>query len=68
MAAHDFDPLILETSVLWMTLCVPAAWSDYQVVSFSEEHNPSESFAGWRIRDRVPCQSREGFAEVKVTV
>lgn len=41
---------VTRRSILSMQVCVPADWSDEQVLEFAEKENPSGTENGWVIR------------------
>lgn len=60
---------------LAMQVCVPARWSDHQVIAFAERSNPSGTTSGWQIRrqgdpalagdpERAACDHRAGFVHI----
>ena len=66
---------VTQRGVLDMQCCVPAEWSDVQIVDFANRENASGTTAGWQIRrdrdkalngdpERVACSSRAGFVHV----
>lgn len=67
-------PQLIRTGIADMQVCVPAAWSDDEVVAFGESHNPCGIRPGWRVRTnpellagcpvRNPCVDRENFVHV----
>lgn len=61
--------------ILDMQVCVPANWTDEQVLDFAGQENPCETTNGWSIRrqgdqalagddERVPCQDRDGHVHI----
>lgn len=44
------NPEVVIVGVFDMQVCVPADWTDEQVVEFAEAHNPSGTENGWHIR------------------
>lgn len=68
-------PEVTQRNALDMQVCVPAEFTDEQVVEFANTNNPSGLEAGWVIRkegspwlrgapDRQPCRDRAGFVHV----
>jgi hypothetical protein len=59
---------VIRRAALSVQACVPADWSDGQVVSFVEGENPCGTERGWAVRreepERVACASRSGFVHV----
>lgn len=66
---------VMQRGVLDMQVCVPADWTDEQVVAFAERENPCGTENGWFIRregdpalvgcpERTPCESREGCVHI----
>ena len=62
-----------------MQVCVPATWTDEEVVMFAEEKFPAGTRNGWHVRkagdellhdspERVNCAEREGFVHVMLDV
>ena len=58
-----------------MQVCVPADYTDAQVVSFADRENPCGTVNGWVIRkqesellagadERVPCTGRAGCVHI----
>lgn len=71
-AKFDTSPQITRQTVLATQVCVPAAWTDEQVVDFV---GPSGTTGGWQIRrqgdsllagcdERVACELREGCVHI----
>lgn len=61
--------------VLDCQVCVPADWTDEQVLEFAEHEQPCGTSDGWQIRragdaalrgmaERVPCAERDGYVHV----
>lgn len=65
---------VTRTGPLDMQVCVPADWTDEQVIAFAERENTCGTQAGWQIRTdekwlagcpvRNPCRDRAGFVHV----
>lgn len=64
---NNRDPQVARTSALCMQVCVPAEFTDKQVVEFANNANPAGTQNGWIIRkqgnpalagdnERVSCQ------------
>lgn len=59
--------VVTRIGALDMQVCVPADWSDQQVISFAESQYPCGTMVGWQIRtdekllagapSRNPCAS-----------
>lgn len=58
-------------------VCVPAEWTDEQVLSFANDRNPCGTRNGWHIRregdealggdpERVQCAERAGYVHIMV--
>ncbi len=58
-----------------MQVCVPADWTDEQVIEFANRKNPAGTELGWKIRGpespyqngapvRVPCSERVGSVHI----
>jgi len=58
-----------------MEVCVPAEWSDEQVLEFAEKQNHCRTASGWTIRsecdrsiseakDRVQCVTRKDYVHI----
>lgn len=68
------SPQILRHGFLDMQVCVPAGWSDEEVVRFGEGECPSGTTLGWKVRTnedllagdpaRNPCAERDGFVHI----
>lgn len=41
---------VTKRGIFDMQVCVPANWTDEQVVGFAERENPSGTSLGWKIR------------------
>lgn len=74
-AARETKAEVTYRGLLSMQVCVPVSWTDDQVVSFANLHNPAGTSGGWRIRkpgpgtladyeERVGCESRKGFVHI----
>lgn len=75
-AAHmNDDPQVTRLGVLDMQVCVPADWTDEQVIRFAEEKYPAGTTAGWQIRregdkhlagdpERAQCHERPGCVHI----
>ena len=72
-AAHQAS--VSKRGSLDMQVCVPADWSDDQVVEFASMANPCGTQNGWGIRregskylagapERRVCEDREGFVHI----
>lgn len=66
-------PSVVIARVMAMQLCVPAQWTDEQVIVFAE----SQRHTGWKIRkaghpklngdpERAPCEDRRGYVHIAV--
>lgn len=69
------EPEVSRYGILDMQVCVPADWSDAQVLCFAEGAYPCGTEHGWAIRkegspylkgapERNPCHERDGFVHV----
>lgn len=69
------SPQVTYHGVLDMQVCVPADWSDEQVKSFADHHNPCGTKHGWEIRregdpalagcrERVQCADRKNHVHI----
>ena len=69
------NPVVTRRAMLSIQVCVPAGWSDAQVIEFTELDSPCGTTNGWQVRkqgdkalqgadERVPCAEREGFVHV----
>jgi hypothetical protein len=74
MDGDDNEPVVTMTAPLDMQVCVPAEWTDHQVLQFAEEQNPNGA-GGWSIRragdralngdpERQNCKGRAGFVHI----
>jgi hypothetical protein len=68
------NAVITRIGALDMQVCVPAEWTDEQVLEFAGTENPSGT-NGWFIRregdealagalERMPCAERAGFVHI----
>jgi len=68
-------PVVVKYGLFDMQVCVPADWTDDQVVLFSELTNPCGTTNGWQIRkagdellggdpERQPCNDRAGCVHI----
>lgn len=62
------DPVVTMLNALALQACVPGEWTDDQVLELCEATFAANAFAGWRVKSRVQCAERDGFAHVLVTV
>ncbi|GMV18630.1 MAG: hypothetical protein AMXMBFR56_68540 [Polyangiaceae bacterium] len=73
--ANRQKPEVLGTALLSIQVCVPADWSDAQVITFAESQNPSGVSTGWQVRktgeallrgdpERNPCSERSGCVHI----
>jgi len=71
----DTEPQVTQTNSFDMQVCVPATWTDEQVIRFANERNWSGTIGGWDIRregdtalagdpERTACEGREGFVHI----
>jgi len=69
------EPTVTRRGSLDMQVCVPADWSDDQVVEFASIANPCGTVDGWGIRregskylagapERRICEDRKGFVHI----
>lgn len=69
------QPEVIGSKLLSLHVCVPANWTDEQIISFAESNNPSGVSTKWQIRktgnvllcgdpERNPCTKRSGFVHV----
>jgi len=69
------EPEVIGMKGLGMQVCVPADWSDGQVIEFAEAKNPCGTTCGWNVMregdewlkgdpERNPCKERNGFVHV----
>ena len=67
--------VVTQYGLLDMQVCVPAGWTDGQIVEFANNAYPCGTSRGWRIRpegdrylqgmpERNPCVERHGFVHV----
>lgn len=71
-------PMVTQMFVFGMQVCVPEDWTDEQIIAFSEEENPAGTSNGWHVQKEVegnpdyiakgPCEQREGYVHVVLTV
>ena len=70
---------VLKHKLLSAQVCVPADWSDEQVIAFAEEEIPSKVTGGWIIRregddalcgypERNPCAERADHVHIMLDV
>lgn len=75
MASLGTKPEVTQRGVLDMQVCVPAEWTDEQVLDFAEKENPCGTTNGWFIRregdkelmgcpERQPCAERDNFVHI----
>lgn len=68
-------PEVTRFGVLDMQVCVPADWTDKQVLEFANRRHPTGIRTGWVIRkegnewlqgakERQPCEDRKGFVHI----
>jgi len=66
---------VTRRGVLDMQVCIPAEWTDEQVVDFSERENPCGTTNGWHIRrqgnphlagdpERASCRDRANYVHI----
>lgn len=66
---------ITRRGALDMQVCVPAEWTDEQVLAFANDGNPCGTTNGWFIRkegdealagcpERNPCESRANHVHI----
>lgn len=66
---------VTRAGLLDMQVCVPAEFTDDQVLEFAERENPCGTTAGWQIRragdphlsgcdERVQCQERPDHVHI----
>lgn len=71
----DGEAEATHIGLLDMQVCVPAAWSDEQVLEWCKTHHPCGTTNGWSIRkdgdpglagdkERTACADREGFVHI----
>ena len=64
--------VVLRRGPIDCQVCVPASWSDAEVIAFTERVSPSGTSNGWKIRrtgdpglggdpERNPCADRNTF-------
>lgn len=67
-------PMITRMSLLSTQVCVPAHWSDEQIIEFCEQKNPSGTTNGWFIHhkgeedERVQCEEHVEHIHVVLVV
>ena len=70
-----YKPAVTMYGALDMQVCVPAGWTDEEVIKFANASNPSGTEHGWGIRrqgdealngmpERTPCKDRKGFIHI----
>lgn len=68
-------PQVTRLGILDMQVCVPAEWTDSEVISFANTENHCGTENGWQIRrqgcpalggmpERNPCNDRQGFVHI----
>jgi len=68
-------PEVTKIGFLDMQVCVPADFTDDQVIEFAESKNPCGTEYGWHIRregspllsgspERNACSKRDGFVHI----
>ena len=68
-------PQVSRRGFLDMQVCVPKDWTDEQVKTFADEHNPCGTTGGWFVRkqinykakgqlERQPCEDHEDFVHI----
>jgi hypothetical protein len=66
---------VTRRGIFDMQVCVPARWSDEQVLYFAGRENPCGTEGGWFIRrqgdgalngadERTPCSERTGHVHI----
>ena len=66
---------VVRTHFLDMQVCVPAEWTDAQVLAFAEYENPCGTEHGWFIRrqgdplldgqpERVTCSANPAYVHI----
>lgn len=71
----EFVPEITHMRLASGQCCVPAEWTDEQVLEFVNGERPTGLDHGWHVRkeghpglqgdpERVPCSKRPGFVHV----
>lgn len=66
---------VTKRGALDMQVCVPADWTDTQVMYFADKENPCGTEHGWFIRkagdealrgdpERQPCKERAGYVHI----
>jgi hypothetical protein len=69
------EPVVTKHGILDCQVCVPAEWSDQEIIAFAEAQFPCGTMNGWAIRregdpmlagahERVACAGRAGFIHV----
>lgn len=69
------SPEVTKAGLLDMQVCVPATWTDEQVMEFAELKFPCGTSAGWQIRkagdpalaghpERNQCAQRCGYVHI----
>lgn len=72
---YNMNAEVTQRGTLDMQVCVPADWTDAQVIEFAEQTNPCGTRNGWFIRregsplldgdpERVACKGRPGFVHL----
>lgn len=77
VAAGVDDPQLTRNGLFDSQVCVPAGWTDEQVVAFANAINPCGTTNGWQLRkqadgekdqpgyqERVPCDGRPGYVHI----
>lgn len=68
-------PEVTRFGAFDMQVCVPADWTDEQVIAFAEKERPCGTINGWAIRragdealhgapERNPCADHGGFVHI----
>lgn len=75
MIGEKVEPVVTRMGLLDMQVCVPAAWTDEEVVAFAEGYYPCGTTNGWKIRregnplllgkpERAQCSQRQDFVHI----
>lgn len=78
MVDHD-NPVVTQARLLVMQVCVPALWTNDQMLEFAERENPAGTLHGWAVSEdghpclagtpaRVTCDDRPTFVHVVLYV
>lgn len=73
------NPAVTQRGFIDLQVCVPAAYTDRMVEEFANEAEPPGTKNGWKVKDagdptlagdlpRVPCEHREQFVHVALSV